>query len=103
MGLNYYLRRNYCECCKRYDKTHIGKSSAGYKFLFSTMLGENYSEVMKELEEYKDDIVDEFGDSVDLEHLKTKIDCKQKEKSHEPSHVFYTDEDGYDFSDYDFS
>lgn len=34
MGTNYYLRYNYCPCCGRYERSHIGKSSAGWKFQF---------------------------------------------------------------------
>ena len=34
MGTNYYLRKNVCKECGRYDETHIGKASYGWKFLF---------------------------------------------------------------------
>jgi hypothetical protein len=34
MGTNYYLHFNKCSKCGRYDKIHIGKCSAGWKFLF---------------------------------------------------------------------
>ena len=35
MGTNYYMIENKCECCDRYDSTHIGKSSAGWTFTFN--------------------------------------------------------------------
>lgn len=34
MGTNYYWRINECECCKRFDEKHIGKSSGGWEFNF---------------------------------------------------------------------
>ena len=34
MGTNYYLRYNLCSHCNRYEEIHIGKRSAGWKFLF---------------------------------------------------------------------
>lgn len=35
MGTNYYVAKNKCDCCKRYDKEyHIGKSSWGWSFTF---------------------------------------------------------------------
>ena len=34
MGTNYYQRTDVCECCNRYKERHIGKSSAGWQFLF---------------------------------------------------------------------
>jgi hypothetical protein len=32
MGTNYYLKKNICKCCNRYDELHIGKSSVGWCF-----------------------------------------------------------------------
>jgi hypothetical protein len=32
MGTNYYLEKNKCVCCGRFDEIHIGKSSAGWCF-----------------------------------------------------------------------
>jgi len=35
MGTNYYVAKNLCECCNRYDtEYHIGKSSGGWAFTF---------------------------------------------------------------------
>ena len=35
MGTNYYVAKNLCECCNRYDQEyHIGKSSGGWAFSF---------------------------------------------------------------------
>ncbi len=35
MGTNYYVAKNLCECCNRYDEEyHIGKSSGGWAFSF---------------------------------------------------------------------
>ena len=32
MGTNYYLLQNRCQCCKRSDERHVGKSSMGWVF-----------------------------------------------------------------------
>lgn len=37
MGTNYYLIRSECPTCKRHDKLHIGKSSAGWRFIWHGM------------------------------------------------------------------
>jgi hypothetical protein len=35
VGTNYYVVKNKCECCKRFDEEyHIGKSSVGWAFSF---------------------------------------------------------------------
>ncbi len=34
MGTNYYWREQQCKSCKRYAEVHVGKSSAGWCFLF---------------------------------------------------------------------
>ena len=35
MGTNYYVAKNLCECCNRYDEEyHIGKASYGWAFSF---------------------------------------------------------------------
>lgn len=40
MSTNYYVITNECECCKRYDEQHIGKSSVGWEFTFRGYQGE---------------------------------------------------------------
>lgn len=34
MATNYFWRTNICACCNRYDEYHLGKTSAGWTFLF---------------------------------------------------------------------
>ena len=34
MSTNYYAHYNICECCNRFDEIHIGKSAAGWSFMF---------------------------------------------------------------------
>ena len=53
MGTNYFHhapRKNYCECCGRYDEgkiTHIGKSSGGWVFLL------HVTDTIKSLEDWE--------------------------------------------------
>lgn len=102
MGTNYYLRERYCKHCGRYDKLHIGKSSIGWRFLFSSELGKSYKDVMKVVEKHKGDIVDEYNKTIFLSHLKELIEEKQNSGKHNSDATHYMDKDGYDFSDNDF-
>lgn len=79
MGTNYYLRINACECCKRYDELHIGKSSAGWKFMFHKIpeKAEDYSQWLELL--LKGDIYDEYGQYVPLKDFLERVDKKQRE------------------------
>lgn len=53
MSTNFYLHRDFCKCCgKPKEILHIGKRSAGWKFLF---------EYRNELREYRD--LDSFLDT----------------------------------------
>jgi hypothetical protein len=98
MGVNYYIRENYCKGCGRYDRRHIGKSSFGWKFLFSTDLGETKKKIMKILNKNKHNIIDEYGNIISLSYLKNLIKKKQTENSHNNDGYHYEDCDGYDFS-----
>ena len=42
MGTNYYTKINNCDKCGRYDKIHLGKSSAGWQFYFQYNGGKYY-------------------------------------------------------------
>ena len=64
MGTNYYVAKNLCECCNRYDEEyHIGKASYGWTFSFQGYRAERlvswraWKEFLKEKI-----IVDEYGE-----------------------------------------
>jgi len=69
VGTNYYVAKNKCECCKRFDKEyHIGKSSFGWAFSFQgyrwnkLISWRNWKEFLK-----TEHIVDEYGEEMDYE------------------------------------
>jgi hypothetical protein len=81
-------------------KQHIGKSSAGWKFLFNKMNDaasciEGYKDYLKQFY-----IEDEYGTEYTFEEFWEKVELKQKWKSasdeYDPSN--YTMIDGYEFS-----
>ena len=64
MGTNYYLiKEKHCDHCKHThrEKKHIGKSSAGWKFLFFAGTAVNFKLMLKHIldDEYR--IEDEYG------------------------------------------
>ena len=66
MGTNYYVAKNLCECCNRYDEEyHIGKASYGWAFSFQGYRAERLVSWQAWKEFLKDKIImDEYGDRV---------------------------------------
>lgn len=64
MGTNYYVAKNLCECCNRYDEEyHIGKSSYGWTFSFQGYRAERLVSWRAWKEFLKDKIIiDEYGE-----------------------------------------
>lgn len=64
MGTNYYVAKNLCECCTRYDEEyHIGKASYGWTFSFQGYRAERLVSWRAWKEFLKDKIiVDEYGE-----------------------------------------
>ncbi|MES9522429.1 hypothetical protein [Streptomyces capoamus] len=116
MGTNYYVHTpacpNACEHCSASEELHLGKSSAGWRFLHQAE-----SEWPREqarslwLERAKlGEIRDEYGRTVTLDDLLAMIDAKQGGQSHTTyvSPVWGRSDadfdcDGYDFCDRYFS
>ncbi len=67
MGTNYYVAKNLCECCNRYDKEyHIGKSSHGWAFSFQGYPAERLVSWKAWKEFLRDKIImDEYGERKD--------------------------------------
>jgi hypothetical protein len=64
MGTNYYVAKNLCECCNRYDEEyHIGKASYGWAFSFQGYRAERLVSWRAWKEFLKDKIIiDEYGE-----------------------------------------
>jgi len=84
MGTNYYVAKNKCDCCNRYDEEyHIGKSSWGWAFTFQGYKYDNLTSWKLWKEFLKNQIImDEYGEFVDYDWLVSFI---ENEKS--PNHV----------------
>lgn len=69
MGTNYYVAKNKCDCCNRYDEEyHIGKSSHGWAFSFQGYKWNNLTSWKQWKEFLKDQtIVDEYGEQKDYD------------------------------------
>ena len=83
MGTNYYVRMNKCESCGRYDEIHIGKQSAGWRFLVH--IQEQYYKSLKELFDFlsKQDVelYDEYDEKIDVGEFKVKIESNKDKAS----------------------
>ena len=80
MSTNYYIRENICECCNRYDETHIWKSSMWRDFTIRhhTEKYNSWNEFQNYLKERR--IFDEYGEEDNVEDLIDFI--KQKAIDH---------------------
>jgi hypothetical protein len=128
MGTNYYVAKNKCDCCKRYDtEYHIGKSSWGWSFTFQGYKWDNLTS-WKLWKEYLKDkmIVDEYGEFMSYDDFVNMIETVKspeyirqdghKNLSHNSGNWFnpehdwnipivhdWNDDDGYSFTDREFS
>lgn len=76
MGTNYYVAKNLCECCNRYDEEyHIGKSSFGWAFSFQGYREERLVSwrAWKEFLKNKT-IKDEYGDTMSYEDFVAMVE-----------------------------
>lgn len=84
MGTNYYVAKNLCECCNRYDtEYHIGKSSHGWAFTFQGYKW-NKLDSWKQWKEFlKNEIImDEYGERIDYNWLVQMIETYKS-----PNHI----------------
>lgn len=82
MGTNYYVAKNHCGCCDRYDtEYHIGKASLGWSFSFHGYPAERLTSWGAWKQFLKDcDIRDEYGARVSYDYFVHMI---EREKSPE--------------------
>lgn len=76
MGTNYYVAKNLCECCNRYDEEfHIGKSSMGWAFSFHGYPTFELKSWKQWKEFLKDQMIkDEYGDTISYEDFVNLIE-----------------------------
>lgn len=95
MGTNFVLLCNVCHCCGRSDKLHIGKSSAGWKFLFEKIpkVAENKADWMELTR--KGEIVDEYGKKWSFDDFWDLVARKQVDRAQRFDGMYLVD--GYNF------
>jgi len=129
MGTNYYVASNHCECCDRYDEEyHIGKSSGGWAFSFHGYRAERLVSWKQWKEFLKDRIImDEYRERIDYDWFvqyiegqkspdfvngsgrKNQLHNDEGRKPNKYGHTWFNpeydwdDEDGYSFSEREFS
>lgn len=126
MGTNYYVAKNLCECCNRYDEEyHIGKSSGGWAFSFQGYPAERLTSWKAWKEFLKNQIImDEYGERINYESFVHMIETYKapgyvnengrKNQQHNEAgkndkypwfnpEYDWDDEDGYSFCSREFS
>ena len=85
MGTNYHLNYKLCPKCGRGEEIHLGKSSAGWKFVLQYNDGKyykNWEEMqvwLKERIDGGDEIRNEYEDKINLKDFINEVEQKQKE------------------------
>jgi hypothetical protein len=87
MGTNYYLKKKACECCglrNEEETIHIGKGSIGWSFSFHGIPGkiETENDWRKAMEQDDVEIVNEYGDVVDVKEFWDYVESKRKLNNH---------------------
>ena len=121
MGTNYYLRLKEevfenCHPMLRVLKNtiiqktslHIGKCSAGWRFLFQEQTGvfgkiNSFGKWQDLIADNNLEIIDEYNELQNKTQFMEMVESKQTDKHHDPTLWNYVSEDGYDFSEGDFS
>ena len=112
MGTNYYAVRTRPTC---EEPIHIGKASAGWKFLFQThyeiwheppIIWRRYEDVIRWLKIYTVDnpkyvIVDEYDEIVSIHEFEKLVEMHQEAENNE-MFLDCRNVDGYRFSDREF-
>lgn len=113
MGTNYYLTSKVCPCCKRAKPPmHLGKSSAGWQFLFSGYRPEYEGDLniqtkqawVDYINSSEDHIIqNEYGDPISLEALLELVENKRDGRSSVDDRYNLVSQDGYIFCYTEFS
>ena len=115
MGTNYYAKTNPCAACgESKTRLHLGKSSAGWKFLLQANGFDGYK-TWSEMKEWLEDkiIEDEYGEVVSIGEFIELVERKQSNpelwnhgansSQNIPVGFAMRDCEGYEFHNGDFS
>jgi len=105
MATNYYItKKAECsECGQEYNKQfHVGKQSAGWKFLFQKQkFAATFEEWRKELKHRE--VFDDYGDWYTFDEFLKQVSLNQGYTHNTSGKPFYVDKKGYEFCDNEFS
>ena len=105
MGTNYYLNYDYCPCCgKSRQRIHIGKSSAGWRFLFDMESTKctNLNQIKEKLR--YGNIEDEYHRQISYQDFFNIVEQKQiEEEARNITNDYVNIVDGYEFNKNSFS
>jgi hypothetical protein len=103
MGTNYYLDIDVCSKCGRpSERLHIGKSSAGWRFLFQFIEDKARTPLEWQSLIHNNRIMDEYGDEMSEQEFWRMVEAKQTlQRSPDDRYIIHVGE--YDFSEGEFS
>ena len=86
MGTNYYVAKNRCECCNRYDEEyHIGKSSMGWAFSFQGYPWNKLTSWKQWKMFLKDQLINNSYREWETDRKSTRLNSSHSAKSRMPS------------------
>jgi hypothetical protein len=110
VSTNYYVSvpscPDACQHCTEVTKVHLGKTAAGWPFLFRAQPGWNRKRLFGEWVKLASSgrIEDEYGDPIRLSDLLARIEeFQQYEKSYAQGDMTHSINYGYQFSSLDFT
>ncbi len=107
MGTNYYYQTEICPHCKRSEELHIGKSSAGWVFLFQAHEDpeiKSFQDYLNYFEKTPGKIMSEYKEEFSVSQFEEMINRLQSQDLRpRVGDRNWIDYYGYSFSDYNFS
>ncbi|MCD7779850.1 MAG: hypothetical protein LUH05_04180 [Candidatus Gastranaerophilales bacterium] len=101
MGINYYLKTDFCPCCGKPKTTiHLGKASCGHRFLFEYQNGLKSIKDLKKLLK-KGIIKNEYEKQISETEFLIMVEEKQQQPPIEEDRPGFLTIDGYEFLEAD--
>jgi len=96
MGTNFYVIKNHCSHCGRYENIHLGKSSAGSRFLFHYQV--NMVDIIDVILLTRNNkIENEYEQEISFDDFWGMVQNKQSEKQNESMLNPIIVKNGFDF------
>lgn len=105
MGTNYYHHTDPCPTCGHYEIRHIGKSSAGWAFVFRGYDDVASFQDWRRILTYGGTVVDQYDREVKLRYLLDLVAAKRDHANHAvqyPGPTTWLDDEGHPFNGHEF-